>query len=90
MLISDQGITEANINSPMKQYLDSLSKVSEARRVKVFLKNEELKGRYYLVLQPIITNGQMEYFMVFKRKSSSETQDAIRIKLSLVSSILMT
>lgn len=89
MLISDQGITEANINSPMKQYLDSLSKVSEARRVKVFLKNEELKGRYYLVLQPIITNGQMEYFMVFKRKST-ETQDAIRIKLQLVQSILMT
>jgi hypothetical protein len=50
MLISDQGITEANINSPMKQYLDALSKVSEARRVKVFLQNEELKGRYYLVL----------------------------------------
>jgi hypothetical protein len=90
MLISDQGIAEANINSPMKQYLDSLSKVSEARRVKVFLKNEELKGRYYLVLQPIITNGQMEYFMVFKRKSSTETQDAIRIKLQLVQSILMT
>jgi hypothetical protein len=90
MLISDQGITEANINSPMKQYLDSLSKVSEARRVKVFLKNEELKGRYYLVLQPIIANGQMEYFMVFKRKSSSETQDAIRIKLQLVQSILMS
>ena len=90
MLISDQGIAEANINSPMKQYLDSLSRVSEARRVKVFLKNEELKGRYYLVLQPIITNGQMEYFMVFKRKSSTETQDAIRIKLQLVQSILMT
>ena len=90
MLISDQGIAEANINSPMKQYLDSLSKVSEARRVKVFLKNEELKGRYYLVLQPIIANGQMEYFMVFKRKSSTETQDAIRIKLQLVQSILMT
>ena len=84
MLISDQGIMEANINSPMKQYLDSLSKVSECKKVKVFVKTEEQKGRYYLVLQPIIANAQLEYFMVFKRQTQNESQDVIKIKLQLV------
>ena len=50
MLISDQGAAEANLSSGMKSYLEALNKISEAKKTKVFVNGDELRGTYYVVV----------------------------------------
>ena len=50
MLISDQGAADAALSSGMKLYLEALNKISEAKKTKVFVNGDELRGIYYVVV----------------------------------------
>ena len=89
MLISDQGAAEANLSSGMRSYLEALNKISEAKKTKVFVNGDELRGTYYVVVQPLFRANSAQYSLVVK-KVLPDLQDAIRIKLNLLSSIMMT